>query len=245
MAEERRIDRLRNSGMSMEIDDAEDSSAISEMVSLGDRLLIIKGHSIHAIQLADQIDPKRTNAAIPNTQQKLLGLGADDPTVARIFLTAHTLFRKTVLGPDFDEIAGLRLALALLQHLATMTGMSLALEAAVSDAKTSFEKQVQRQRGLRLPSVPDLKARCDAFSQKAGHVVHTLEDIAKLFYAKEISKKWIDSLIALVTQRYGAESPIAQYLNAIRPFLLFVLEMRDLIEHPKTDRTYRSNRLSP
>src|SRR5580658_3414613 len=115
MAEKRPIDRLRDSGMSMEIDDAEDSSAVSEMISLGDKLLIIKANSIHAIQLADQIDPKRTNAAIPNTQQKLLEVGANDPLVARIFLTGRTLLQKTTLGADFDEMKGLRLAFELLQ----------------------------------------------------------------------------------------------------------------------------------
>ena len=234
MVEKRPIDRLRSSAISMEIDDADDGSRISEMISMGGKLLIVKEHSIHAIQLADQIDPERTNARIPNTQQKLLAMGADDPIVARIFLTGHTLFSKTALGQDFDEAKGLCLALALLQSLVAMNGMLIALETAETEAKTRHEQQGQQRRGLLLPSIPELKARCEAFAQKAGHVVNSLEQISKIFYAKEISKKWIDSLAALVTKRYGSDSPFSQHMTAVRPLLLILLDMRNLIEHPKT-----------
>jgi hypothetical protein len=61
---------------------------------------------------------------------------------------------------------------------------------------------------------------------------NTLEEIAKLFYAQELTSKWIDSLAALAVRRYGGDSPFAGYMVGARQFLLFVLGMRNMIEHP-------------
>jgi hypothetical protein len=55
-----------------------------------------------------------------------------------------------------------------------MNGMLIALETAETEAKTRHEQQGQQRRGLLLPSIPELKARCEAFAQKAGHVVNSL-----------------------------------------------------------------------
>ena len=38
-----------------------------------------KERGIYAMQLADQIDPDRTNAALPDTQQRILRIGTDVP----------------------------------------------------------------------------------------------------------------------------------------------------------------------
>jgi len=63
--------------------------------------------------------------------------------------------------------------------------------------------------------------------------VKKLEDIAKMFYGIEIARKWVDSLAARTMRRYGADSPFARYMDQATPFLLFVLDIRNLIEHPK------------
>ncbi|MFA7301936.1 MAG: hypothetical protein WC069_06520, partial [Candidatus Shapirobacteria bacterium] len=93
----RDIDQIRNSAMSMKVG-APDDGKITEMVSLGDRMLVVMERAIHVMQLADSIDPGRTNISIPNTQQRLLSRGADDPIVAKTLLTAQVLFKKTHLG---------------------------------------------------------------------------------------------------------------------------------------------------
>ena len=85
-------------------------------------------------------------------------------------------------------------------------------EAAEAAARASCEAQKPQRSALRLPAIDNLKPRCDAFAQKAGHVVNTLEEIAALFYGKELARKWIDSLTTLTADRYGKESPFAQYM---------------------------------
>jgi hypothetical protein len=236
MAERRPIDVLRNSAKSGQIGSDGDNSAITDMIPIGDTLYFVKERGIYAMQLADQIDPKRTNVAIPDTQQLILAIGSSDPIVARTLLTAHTLFEKKFLGPAFDQEKGLRLALELLKDIAAMIGMCSELEASEAQARASCEAQRLGGGVFRLPAIGNLKARIDGFAQKAGHVVNTLEEIAKLFYARELTNKWVDSLAALVAQRYGEDSPFAQYVRDARPFLLLVLGMRNMIEHPTEDK---------
>ncbi len=230
--ERRPIDRLRESAKSGRIGSDGDDSAIAEMIPVGDRMYFVKEHGIYAMQFADQIDPKRTNAAIPDTQQRILAIGSSDPVVARILLTAHTLFDRKFLGPSFDQDKGLNLGLELLKDIAALTAARVDLEAAETHACATYQTPTPAPGPLRLPAIGNLEARCDAFAQKAGHVVNTLEEIAKLFYAQDLMSKWIDSLAALAVSRYGGDSPFAEYMVRARQFLLFVLGMRNMIEHP-------------
>lgn len=205
------------------------------MVSMGDRMLIVMERAIHVMQLADDIDPGRTNLSIPNTQQKLLNRGASDPIVAKTLLTAQVLFKKSHLGNDFDEERGLTLALDLLKDIASMADMLGTLQAAQDAAIELFENESVRGRNLKLPAIGDAEARCDAFAQKVGHAVDILRDIARLFYGESLSKKWIDSLTELTKERYGSEDVFTKYVEAVRPFLLTLREMRNMIEHAKPD----------
>jgi hypothetical protein len=230
----RDIDQIRNSAMSMKVG-APDDGKITEMVSLGDRMLVVMERAIHVMQLADSIDPGRTNISIPNTQQRLLSRGADDPIVAKTLLTAQVLFKKTHLGNDFDEERGLTLALDLLKDITTMADMLSATQDAQNAAIASFDKEIAAGRHLTLPAIGDAEARCDAFAQKVGHAVDILRDMARLFYGEALRRKWIDSLADLTKERYGIEDPFTKYVEAARPFLLLLREMRNMIEHPKPD----------
>jgi len=236
MTERRPIDILRDSGKSARIGIDGDDSAISGMIPIGDTLYIIKERGIYAMQLADQIDPQRTNPAIPDIQQRILLVGSNDPIVARTLLTAHTLFDKKFLGPHFDQENGLKLALGLLKDFVALIGMQADLEAAEARAIASWENQKQDPGAFRLPSIGNAKQLCDAFAQKAGHVLNALKGIANLFYGEELKSKWIDSLTAIVADRYGGDSPFAQWMKDARPFLLYVLDMRNMIEHPALDK---------
>lgn len=241
MKSQRPIDVLRNSAKTGRIGGDGDDSAITEMIPIGDKLYFVKERGIYAMQLADQIDPQRTNADIPDTQQKILPIGSNDPLVARTLLTAHTLFNQTLMGASFDRQKGLMLALEVLKNIAALSDMRSSLEAAEAAARASYEPQTPQRGTLRLPSIGDAKSRCDAFAQKAGHVVDALEEMAKLFYGREIASKWIDSLSRIAVERYGPDSPFAEYMRVVGPFLLLVRELRNMIEHPKPDKRITVN----
>src|SRR5712664_623151 len=110
MNPKRPIDALRDSAGSMDIG-TEAEGAITDLISTPQALYIVKERSVYAVQTADQIDPGRTNPVIPNTQQRVLAIGSKSPIVVRTLLTGHTLFKKTMLGKDFDEHSAIGLAL--------------------------------------------------------------------------------------------------------------------------------------
>lgn len=232
MANKGPIDILRDSGGAFTIGGDADNSALTKPMPIGEHMYIVKARGIYEFQLADQIDPQRTNAEIPNTEQRILAYGSDHEIIARTLLTGDVLFRKTFLGPSFNRDRGMALLLEISKDLLAMTEMRTGIETAETQAMAARESDRVEGRMLRLPTIGHVEGRCDAFGQKAGHVVGALGAVAKLFYGDELAKKWIDSLAALAARRYGDEDAFTRFISGVRPFLLFVLDMRNMIEHP-------------
>jgi hypothetical protein len=221
---------IRDAAFSMQIDPS--AGRISEMIPIGNSLYMVAQHGIYAVQLADQIDPERTNAAIPHVQQQVCAIGADDLPVARILLTAHTLFDQKILGAEFDREKAMGIALNILKDVAALKVMRQNLKSAESNARAQFEAKEKRRGAIDLPAIGDLESRIDAFSQKAGHIVGSLAELTKLCYPTELKQRWIDSLVRLANERYGQDAPLSKFIKDARPFLINVIEMRNMIEHP-------------
>jgi hypothetical protein len=233
----RPIDMLRNSGGAMSIGSEGDESPIVGSISTGDRLYIIKTKGIYTILLADQIDPDRTNASIPNAQQRILPIGSDNRFVAAILLTAHALFKKTYLGQSFDEAGALEICVGLLKDIYALAMMRERLDTAQQAAQASHEVERQALAPFHLPSISDVKAQWDSFAQTARHIVGDLERIAKMFYANELSPKWVDALSKVVQERYGEESSFAKFMSHYGKSFLFVIDMRNMVEHPRPEKS--------
>lgn len=229
----RPIDQIRNAGGVWEVGTADDGPIV-EILSTDSRLYFVKTRAVYSVQLADQIDPDRTNPRIPNTQQRELAIGSDNFAVARVLLTAKKLFTKTALGQSFDVNQGLGIAIDLVKDIAVLIDMEERLDAAQRDATSRLTSERPLHRNFQLPSIENIEAQCDAFAQKAAHVVSGLERLAKLFYPTELTTKWIDSLTRTVRSKHGDDAPFVRYLEKNKSFLMLVIEMRNLIEHPKT-----------
>ena len=77
MPKKRPIDKLRDSALAMPIGTADDRSEITGFITVDDDLFVVKENGVYSVRLADQIDPDRTNAGVPNTNQKVLGYGSE------------------------------------------------------------------------------------------------------------------------------------------------------------------------
>jgi hypothetical protein len=234
----RPIDPLRNGPGLIEIGTPEDGPIVA-LISTKQRLYLIKTQAIYSVQLADQIDPDRTNPDIPNTQQRELAIGSEHFAVARILLTAEKLLKKTALGQSFDVKRAIKVAIDLLKHIAVLIEMRERLEVSQREAASAYTAERPPHRTVRLPSIENIEAQCDAFAQKAAHVVNGLECLAKIFYPTELTSKWIDALIRTLKRRKGDASAFAAYMVKVRPFLMFVLGMRNMIEHPKPNESVK------
>ena len=206
---------------------------IGTVIDMQHSLYSIHEHAIYAMRLADQIDPQRTNLAVPNTQQKILSLGAKDPEVSRTYLTAYSLFKSMHLGPQFDERKAVQLAFDFLAIIAAMFDMQTSLDTSTKAAFEEFEALPAKDRSLLLPALGDASHRCNAFTQKIGLAVDTLEEIARLFYPGEITNKWVDSLTVLLARRHGEDAPVTRAIRERGPVILHLRRLRNMVEHPK------------
>ncbi|HZT04961.1 MAG TPA: hypothetical protein VFA39_22110 [Steroidobacteraceae bacterium] len=221
----------------MTIGTSEDGE-IATLFPVDEQLFIVKERAIYAITLADQIDPERATASIPDSQQRVLGIGASDPIVSRLLLTGHVLFRRDRLGQDFNERRAIKLSWELTKRVAAMDALQKELEAAQTDAANAFRAEQHSGRSLRLPTVANLEAQFHAFAQKLGHAVDALKGVSRLFYP-DLPKKWIDRLRALTVDKFGAQHPFAAFINDMAPALLDWRELRNVIEHEDRSRSAR------
>jgi hypothetical protein len=216
----------------MEIGTPNDPSAIKLAFEIGGSLYVIKQRGIYQIKLADEIDPDRTNATIPNVQQPVLAYGADSEIVARTLLTAHQLFNASYLARSIDHKEALVLVFEVLKDLVAMDEIRLNLNAVEERENAAFSERQTHSGALLLPSVGNIEALCEAFVQKADHALASLLSIVKLFYGNDAGRKWFESLAELAEARYGQGSEFAQYMRHVLPLLQFVRHTRNCVEHP-------------
>ena len=211
----RGIDEIRDSALSMEIESPDDPSPIMEMVSIGDRLHVVKGGGIYRVNLADHVDPGRANSAIPNSYQRILKYGAESEIVGRTILTAKSLLNSTMLPSNIDCKEGMRLSLEALKDMAAMTDIVNAL---ISQQNAIIEDfTVRSGRSLALPSIPHLLGVCKDFIQKADHSIQSMYQISTLFTGNK--KGWFEELSKLASREYGPDDLFSVFLGDVTPFL--------------------------
>lgn len=76
------IDKIRSSGGLAEVDSKEDGGVV-DMLSIGDRLIVIKDHSVYELLMADTVETERKTAKIPQLiQKKLIKKSPDEPDLS-------------------------------------------------------------------------------------------------------------------------------------------------------------------
>jgi hypothetical protein len=234
---DRSIDKIRNSGGQMTL--PPDTGGIIDMCEISGALHMIGSSAIYRVQLADEIDPQRTNIAIPNTHQKVLSYGTEFPYVRQTLMTARRLFSNSVLGPVFDYKTGINLSFEALQDLAAMHDIRMKLSVRFDKLAEDVKNLAVQQRSMTVPSIGDVRGDTKAFLQKADHVAIALFNIAKLFYGDEIGKGMFEGLHDLTYKKYGEDNPFSQFLKAAAPFLKFVRNARNAVEHPDQTKSVR------
>lgn len=232
MKDKRPIDRVREAGGMMDVGTPDDQTPVTDLFSIGDTLCVIKEKGIYEIKFADAVDPKRTNIAVPNTQQRILNHGSDEPLVGRILLTAKELFNPSYLPKGFDHTAALRLSFEILKDIAAMHDMAVAMTEEEAAAVSFIEDRRKKDRSFVLPAIANVEVRCNEFIQKADHALQSLLSIVKLFYGKDAAKQWFESLRDLAVHRYGEDDHFSRLLTDILPSLKFVRGARNSVEHP-------------
>ena len=230
----RPIDRLRDGAGSFEVKTPDDDSAITGMISTGDSLLAVKEKGVYAIKLADQIDPERKNINAPNTIQRILPYGSGEPWVGAVLLTGSELLKKEILDEHVDAECAMSLVIEIAQNIAS--AMEL-LDAFISSQKIELEKydlEIKKDRSVLLPSMGGIPNKCKEFLQKSDHALDGLFKVVKVFY-QNVGKGGWESLKKEVEKESPSIDNFAEVLSQMLPFLQFVRNARNCVEHPRNE----------
>jgi len=231
----RAIDKLRDSAGSFEIRTPDDDSPIREMISAGDRLLVIKGKGIYEVKLADQVDPERTNIATPNTIQRVIPYGADDPWVGAVVLTGHHLFQNSCSPTEVDGALAFALILEIAGDIAGAHQLEENYRKAEAVATENLDPAIRNDRSLIVPAIGNVEPRCNEFLQRADHALRELFRLVRMFYSNVGSGGW-ESLKTKIDSQPQSIDNFPQFLANVLPFLQLIRNARNCVEHPRPEQ---------
>jgi hypothetical protein len=232
MTAKRPIDQKRDSAISGTVGTT-DEGAIDDFYNVGDSLLVIKESAIYRVQLADQIDPGRTNIAVPHTQQKLYSVGSSSEIVGRTLITAKYLFERGMLDNRFERSPLLSGALKFFDEVIAAAALFENLTAEHNAAIAASEKQKTEGSTILLPSVPDVAGKVKSFIQRAEHGVQQLIALCRIFYPMPAGKAWFDSFVTAAEAAHSLQQGELERIKSMAKYAQFVRNCRHCIEHPK------------
>jgi hypothetical protein len=220
----------RDSGGMFALNNPDDGTPITNMVKLNEEfLLIITEKCSYRLQVADQIDPARTNPALPpNFQQKLFDHGTKSDLLCRTLLQAKVMFRKEFQSVDIDR--AMQLSFDAFSNLVSMQEAAEAFTSAEEQAIEKAKALERKDRSQTIPAVGNVRGHSKTFMQKADHFARSLLAIVRLFYPEMKGKGWED-FNQLVKSRYGESDNFYKVSELTTPFLLLVRNARDGLEH--------------
>lgn len=223
-----RIDQIRDGASSMIVGDDTDG-AIKGMVSVADQYLyVIKEHAIYRVLLADEIDPERTNASIPDSSQRIASAGSTSEIVGRSFLTANTLFNVSHFDQTFDRKPIMDLGLEIMKNL--LAAQKIAAEVFAAEAAAKEELRQPQDRGFTIPSIDNLAESIKAYLQKVEHAAQSVFRFTQIFY--DHRKKMFDGFAEKLESEYGNADEFTQFAKEMAKFMVFIRNTRHCIEHP-------------
>lgn len=239
MDKRRPVDIKRESGGRADIGSIEDG-AIKEMFNLDKKLLIIKERAIYELTFADDIDPKRENPNLPiNMQRLILKLGSDSEMVCRTFLTAKRLFKEEFLPASISSNQALLLSIEVLQELAAMESEIANYLEEERRVSNEYEDHKSKNTSFVIPSIIDINTRCKTIFQKADHVLQALMEIIRLFYPDFNKQSYYTSFSDFIKEKYSDTDLFAQFLSSVLPFIELTRNMRNCLDHRRTEVTIR------
>jgi hypothetical protein len=220
---------IRDSGGQFTLNNPDDGSPIRQTFPLGERLLIVTEKCTYQVQLADQIDPGRTNVHLsPVFQSKLFDHGTESHLLCRTLLQAKVMFRKEFQSIDVGR--AMELAFDALSDLISMQESAAAFKAAEQAAVDKIGALERKDRSQTIPAVGNVRGYCKTFAQKADHFAVSLLGILRLFYPELKTKGW-DAVQELVASRYGNDDNFYKVMELTTPLLQLVRNARDCLEH--------------
>ena len=234
MSAKRPIDIQRDNAVTLRIGGDDDKSPVKECLSTQDCLYVIKQAGVFKIQLADDIDPARTNPNIPSLSQRVLIAGYDDPIVARVLLTAKYLFdeRNATVNPFVSKL--FENCLVLTRQLLEFDAMTRELEDEIRRKEAALTEKPSAPRTFSLPSIPRMEMELNNILCLSDKAKDTILAICRIqFLPHSVGRIKLEDLGKAVEIALQTESDlITSWKEYVKNFSL-IRNMRNACEHPK------------
>lgn len=235
----RPIDVQRDAAFALQIN-AEDQLLGREFLSTADGLYIIKDSSIHKIQLADDIDPDRTNPAIPNLSQQVLTAGYENEIVARVLLTAKYLFDEKNATVKPFVAALFENCILLTRQILELDTMTGGLTDEIGKKEAAFAENPPAPKAFNLPSVSDLDTKVHNILVKADKAKDVILALCSLqLLPSTIGKPKLKDLDQAIEVAMRAEPELIAAWKERSKYFWLIRNMRNVSEHPKENYRVR------
>ncbi len=235
MAGKHPIDIQRDAAITLQIG-GDDKSAAREFLSTADSLYIIKEIGIFKVQLADDIDPGRTNPNIPNLSQQVLAAGYDNEIVARVLLTAKYLFdeRNATVKPFVASL--FENCIVLTRQLLELDAMTRELADEIQRKEAAFVEKPTARNAFSLPSVPGMDTKLHSILSRADKTKDTILGMCRLqFLPGAAGKVKVEELEKAAETSIQAEPEVFTAWKEIARYFSLIRNMRNVSEHPKAN----------
>lgn len=227
----RPIDIKRDSAVSFSI--SEPDGKIEEVLVIDDKMVIVSTKGVHQSELADEVDPDRTDFNLPQTiQQKIIGYGSETPFIAQTLVMARELFDNTHLGENFDRNRALSLTLRAAHEFAAAADILASFEA---DQVVGIEELSTAVQGssLNLPTMPNLRSRASSYLNHLRSVSLSLVGIVGLFFPKaKRNEGWREAFDRGMQEFLSRQPKFGETANYLCEFIESISHMRNALEHP-------------
>lgn len=226
------INKIRESGGMAEVGSKEDGGVI-DMITIGDRLIAVKEHSVYELIMADKVDPQRKTASIPNMiQKKLIDKGPNEPMVAKTLLTAKGLFQPGSFDKEIiNKVIDLGLE-ALIEFSLLNKEVHEYIELENKEIQ-KYNESKKEQKNYIVPSIADVQSRAKTIFQKTDQVSQILIELIRTFYPKDKKLKLTpyEHLVEIFKDKYGDKDPSTDYLIKNLDFFCHIRTIRNGLDH--------------
>jgi len=234
MTAKRPIDIKREAPVTLKIGEKNDASTAQELLSTSDTLYVIKGSGVYKVQLADDIDPGRTNLNIPNLNQRVLSEGYDNETVAKILLTTKYLFdeKNATVRPFISSLfeGGMELT----KHILELQHMCFSLQEEIRRKEKELLEIKPNQNGFNIPAITDLNTKLHNLIVKADKAKDAILTLYRLLLLpEEPARPKLQKYTEAIQAWPSIEQDFLSSWSEIEKFLTLIRNIRNCSEHPK------------
>lgn len=214
-------------------------SPVKEFLSTGDDLYVIKESSVFRVQLADDIDPGRTNPGIPNLSQQVLTAGYNSEIVAKVLLTAKYLFDDHNATVQAFVAHLFESCIFLTRQLLELETMTRELLDEVQGKQAAFAENPPMSSAFSLPSIPSLDTKAHNILVKADKSKDAILALYRLrFLPAATGKPKLKELDKAIEVAMQAEPELIAAWKETSKYFWLIRNMRNASEHP--EENYRA-----